>query len=157
MDAASLRDRWAGYAPREKRALVAGTLVIVATLLYAFVWFPLAQDLPRARLDAERAERRLASATAAATAAGTRATTPSRGPIDAAVRGALARNGVSAGDATLETAGTRASLTIPSIRFATLVALVDGLARSDAVHVVDATITARVEPGRVRAELALSR
>jgi len=37
------------------------------------------------------------------------------------------------------------------------VGLVDTLAREHAVHVVEATITARVEPGRVRAELALAR
>ena len=64
---------------------------------------------------------------------------------------------MSTSDAVVEVAGTRAALTIPSIRFATLVALVDTLARTEAVHVVDATIAARVEPGQVRAELTLAR
>ena len=153
---AALRDRHAALAPRERRVLVVGSIVLAAALLYALVWLPLAQDLPRARADAERAQRRLASATAAAAMASSRVTTAPRGPIDAAVRGALAKHGIAA-DATVEVAGARAALTIPSVRFATLVALVDGLARGDAVHVVDATITARVEPGLVRAELTLGR
>jgi type II secretory pathway component PulM len=151
------RDRWAVLAPRERGMLVAGAIVVVGALLYAFLWRPLVDDLPRARADAERAERRLASATASASVAASRAQSPARGPLDASIRGALARHNLSAADATLEVAGARAALTIPSIRFATLVALVDTLARSDAVHVVDATITARVEPGAVRAELTLAR
>ena len=154
---AALRDRYAALAPRERRMLLLGSAVLAAALLYALVWLPLAQDLPRARADAERAQRRLASATAAAAIASSRATVVPRGPIDAAIRGALAKHGIAAGDATVEVAGARAALTIPSVRFATLVALVDGLARGDAVHVVDATITARVEPGVVRAELTLGR
>jgi len=154
---ASLRDRYAALAPRERRMLVIGALVVAAALLYALLWLPLAQDLPRARAEAERADRRLASATAAVATAASRTTPVSRSPVDAAIRGALAKHGVATGDATLEVAGARAALTIPSIRFPTLVALIDGLARSDAVHVVDATITARVEPGLVRAELTLGR
>ena len=151
------RERWSVLAPRERAMLVAGALVVAGALLYAFAWRPLVDDLPRARADAERADRRLALATASASVAASRTQAPARGPLDASIRGALARQGLGAGDATLEVAGTRAALTIPSIRFATLVALGDALARSDAVHVVDATITARVEPGMVRAELTLAR
>ena len=51
----------------------------------------------------------------------------------------------------------RATLLLASVRFDTLIALLDALAREDAVHVVDATISARVEADRVRAELTLSR
>jgi len=151
------RDRWSVLAPRERGMLVAGAIVVVGALLYAFLWRPLVDDLPRARAEAERAERRLASATASAGIAGSRTQAPARGPLDAAIRGALARQNLGAADATLEVAGARAALTIPSIRFATLVALIDTLARNDAVNVVDATITARVEPGAVRAELTLAR
>ena len=157
MDAALWRDRWAALAPRERRFLAAGALIVAAALLYVLVWLPLVQDLPRARAEAERAQRRLASATAAVAAAATRATTPSRDPLDAALRASLARHGLGGGESSLEIVGTRATVTLPSVRFATLVALVDGLAREHAVHVVEATLTARVEPGRVRAELAVAR
>lgn len=152
-----LRDRWAALAPRERVMLAAGAIVVAAALVYAFLWRPLSDDLPRARAEADLAERRLAAATASASVAASRTQAPSRSPLDASIRGALARQGMGASDAVVEVAGTRAALTIPSIRFATLVALVDALARNEAVHVVDATIAARVEPGQVRAELTLSR
>jgi type II secretory pathway component PulM len=151
------RDRWSTLAPRERAMLALGAIVVVGGSLYAFAWRPIVDDMPRARAAAERAERRLASAAAAATVAASRAPSPARAPLDASIRGALAKHDVAAGDATLEVAGARAALTLPSIRFATLVGLVDSLARDDAVHVVDAAITARVEPGLVRAELTLSR
>jgi type II secretory pathway component PulM len=153
----AIAERWAAMSPRERALLAAGAVVVVAALLYAFAWRPLVDDLPRAKRDAERAERRLASAQAAASAAAARATPPARAPLDAAIRGALARQGLAAGDATLEIAGERAAVTLPSVRFATLVALLDTLAREDAVHAVEATLTARVEAGQVRAELSLSR
>lgn len=153
----ALRDRWATLAPRERGLLVAGAIVVAGALIYAVAWRPLADDLPRARADAERAERRLAAATASASVAGSRTQAPLRGPLDLSIRAALARQGVGTTDAVVEVAGTRAALTIPSIRFSTLVALVDTLARNEAVHVVDATIAARVEPGQVRAELTLAR
>ncbi|HET9340142.1 MAG TPA: type II secretion system protein GspM [Casimicrobiaceae bacterium] len=157
IDAAAWRDRWSALAPRERRIVVTGILIVAAALAVTLLWLPLVADLPRARAEADRAERRLASATAAVATAASRATTPSRAPLEAALRAALARHGIGSGEATLEVAGARATLTLPSLRFATLVALVDALAREDAVTVVEATITARVEPGRVRAELALSR
>ena len=142
---------------RERRVVLVGAGVVAGALLYALAWRPLLDDLPRAEREAARAERRLLAATAAASTASARATLPARAPLDAAVRGALARHGIAAGDATLDVAASRAALTLPSVPFATLVALIDTLAREDAVHVVDATITARVEAGRVRAELSLGR
>lgn len=40
--------------------------------------------------------------------------------------------------------------------FATLVRAIDDLSREDGVRVIDATLTARVDPGTVRAELAFT-
>ncbi|CAG0987138.1 hypothetical protein BURK1_02068 [Burkholderiales bacterium] len=153
----TLRARWNGLETRERRWLVAGTAVVVTALAFAYVWHPLVQDVPRAARDAERAQARLARAGAMASAAATRASTPAREPMEAAVRGALAGAGIAPVDATLVVSGARAALTLPSIRFAELAGLIDTLARERAVHVVDATIAARVEAGRVRAELSLSR
>lgn len=154
----SWRDRWAGLAARERRFVVAGVLVVGAALANVVLWRPLVDDLPRAERDAERAERRLDRVRAAALAAGTRDTAaPSREPIDVALRAALARAGIPPADATIDAGAGRVQLVLASVRFEALVALLDGLARDAAIHVVDATITARVEPGLVRAELALAR
>ncbi|HJU24423.1 MAG TPA: type II secretion system protein GspM [Casimicrobiaceae bacterium] len=46
---------------------------------------------------------------------------------------------------------------IDAAAFATLVRAIDDLSRGDGVRVVDATLTARVDPGTVRAELAFAR
>ncbi|MBK7334049.1 MAG: type II secretion system protein M [Betaproteobacteria bacterium] len=157
MEGAALRDRWSRLDARERRWLVVGAAVVAASLVYAFAWHPLVRDLPRAEREAERAQARLARAQDAVAVAATRVSTPARQPLDAAIRGSMARHGIAAADASLEIAGARAALTIPSVRFAAIVGLVDTLAREHAVHVVDATITARVEAGRVRAELSLAR
>ena len=153
----ALRDRYDQLAPRERRWLAAGALVVAGALVYAFAWQALVADRARAERDAERAESRLARTRDAAAVSGTRAPAPARQPIDAAIRDALARQGIAEADASLEITGGRAALTLPSVRFATVVGLVDALAREHAVHVVDATFVARVEPGRVRAELSLAR
>jgi type II secretory pathway component PulM len=157
MDTPAWRDRWDRLEARERRWLVVGTVVVVSALAYAFAWQPVVADLPRAGRDAERAQARWDRARAAVAIAGTRATVPAREPLDVAIRGALAKAGIAPADVTLDVSGPRAALTLPSIRFGTLVGLIDALARERAVHVVDATIVARVEPGRVRAELSLAR
>ena len=151
------RDRWNGLDARERRWLVAGSIVVTAALAYAFAWQPLVADLPRAEREAERAQARLVRAGGAVAISETRASAPARQPLEAAIRAAMARHGIAAADASLDLAGARAALTVPSIPFATVVVLVDTLAREHAVHVVDATFSARVEPGRVRAELSLAR
>lgn len=153
----ALRERWSALDVRERRFLVAGVLVVGAALANWLLWQPVVGDLPRAERDAARAELRLERARSAVLASGTRTAAPARDPVDVAIRTALSRNGIAPADATLEPGAGRATLVLPSVRFETLVALVDTLARDAAVHVVDATITARVESGRVRAELTLAR
>ncbi len=157
MATGALRERWYSLAARERRFVVLGVLVVGAALAHGVLWRPVVADLPRAEREAIRAETRLAHARAAALTGGARGEAPAREPLDGAVRAALARAGVAPADATLDSTPGRATLVLPSVRFDTLVALLDALAREAAVHVVDATIAARVEPGRVRAELTLSR
>ncbi len=157
MDMTPLRDRYERLGPRERRWLAAGAIVVAAGIAYAFAWQPLASDLPRAEREAERAQARLARAREAVAVVETRTAAPARQPIDAAIRAALAKHGIGAADATLDLAGGRVALTLPSARFAAVVGLVDTLSREHAVHVVDAALTSRVEPGRVRAELSLAR
>lgn len=154
---AALAGRGERLAPRERRVVGAGAIVVVGALAWAYAWHPLVQDLPRAKRDAERAQARLAAARESASVGGTRAAAPARAPIEAAIRSALATSGADPATASLDVSGPRAALTLPSVPFAALVGLVDALAREQAIHVVEATITARVEPGRVRAELSLAR
>ncbi len=153
----TLRERWSGLGARERRFVVAGALVVGAAIANVLLWRPIEGDLARAGRDAARAETRLERARAAALDGSTRGETPARAPLDVAIRTALARAGITAADATLEMSAGRATLLLASVRFDTLIALLDALAREGAVHVVDATISARVEADRVRAELTRSR
>lgn len=157
MAAGAFRERWRSLGARERRFVIAGTLVVGAALVNVVLWRPVATDLPRAEREAARAETRLLHARAAALAGGAQGEAPAREPLDSAIRAALARADIAPADAMLDANAGRATLVLPSVRFDTLVALIDALAREAAVHVVDATIAARVEPGRVRAELTLSR
>lgn len=157
MDNARWRERWDRLEARERVWLVAGTVVVASALAFVFAWQPVVADLTRAGRDAERAQARWDRARAAVAIAGTRATVPAREPLDVAIRGALAKAGIAPADVTLDVSGPRAALTVSSIPFGALVGLIEALARERAVHVVEAAIVARVEPGRVRAELSLAR
>ena len=69
----------------------------------------------------------------------------------------FAQRKIDPADATIVAAGGRVTLTFASIGFDTMLGLLDTLAREHAIHVVEATILPRVEPGRVRADLVLAR
>lgn len=155
MDA--LRDRWDGLSPRERAFLIAGAIIVFAALAWGLVADPLARQLPDARRDAARAAVVLEVARRDAQAASTRATTPARGPVDADLRQAFAQRKIDPADATIVAAGGRVTLTFASIGFDAMLGLLDALAREHAIHVVEATILPRVEPGQVRADLVLAR
>lgn len=153
----ALSVHWVRLAPRERTFVAAGALVLVVTLAWAAIAGPFAPDLGRSARDAERAAQRLAQARVDASAAQARRAAPAQGAADAGIRAALVQRRIGATDATVAGTASRATLTLPSVRFEELVGLVDALARDQALHVAEATILPRVEPGRVRAELVLAR
>ena len=57
----------------------------------------------------------------------------------------------------LDVKDSRATLTFTAIDFDALVGLLDTLAKADGLRVVDATLVSRIDPGTVRAEIALAR
>lgn len=153
----ALRNRWDGLSARERAFLVAGAVVVFAALAWGLVADPLARQLPDARRDAARAALALEIAQRDAQAASTRSTAPARGPVEADLRQAFAQRKIDPADATIVAAGGRVTLTFASIGFDTMLGLLDTLAREHAIHVVEAKILPRVEPGRVRADLVLAR
>jgi len=153
----ALRNRWDGLSARERAFLIAGAIVVLAALAWGIAVDPLARLVPEARRDAARAALALDLAQRDAQAASTRSTAPARGPIEADLRQAFAQGKIDPADATIVAAGGRVTLTFASIGFDTMLGLLDTLAREHAIHVVEATILPRVEPGRVRADLVLAR
>jgi type II secretory pathway component PulM len=146
--------------PAERRTVVALVLAIAAAVLWVALWVPLARDAAalklarpaRAAALAEARDRaKEASELSRATAA---APTPDpRAELDRA----LAQQGVRPAVTSLDWRDGRAQLVFAAIGYDRLIYLLDALQRDAKLRAVEATFTARVEPGIVRAELTLAR
>jgi type II secretory pathway component PulM len=150
---------WRLKAPRERRIVTALALVVVVAIGWLLVWQPLQQDVAalRAGAPAARAELAEAQRLAAEIAGLTRTPPPPAAPIaPARFEQVLAERGIPAGTAQVAWEDGRARLTLAAVRFDTLVAALDALARDFGLRAVEATLTARVDPGTVRAEIVLA-
>lgn len=155
---AGVAARWAQASRRERRLVVFAAVVVGGAAGYAWLWQPmladtarLARDLPR-----ERAVLHAAQAQSADLAALAQAAAASRGALVPVVEQTLAEHGLRPAAGGLEEAEGRVRLALAAVRFDALVPLVATLGRRG-VRVVEATLTQRVEPGQVRAELLLAR
>ena len=70
---------------------------------------------------------------------------------------AFAERGIRIPAASIDLRDNRARVVLPDVRFDTLVAAVAAVSRDDGLRPVEGTLTARVEPGTVRAELTFAR
>ena len=153
--------RWmAGKSPIERGIAVTLFVAVAAALFWVTVWQPLSRDTTALRLAGtanasalleardrvkELAELSRTSAKAAAPDA--------RADLDRVLAQLNLRTAVTSA----EWRDGRASLVFAAIGYDTLIGLIEALQRDARLRVVDATITARVEPGAVRAELTLAR
>ena len=153
--------RWLAAKTRTERRVVAAIAIAVAlTVLWAAIWQPLRRDA-----DAMRTARAMnATALAAARkmteeAAGLARASATAAPSD--TRGALdrilAQQNVRAAVTQLDWQEGRAHIVFAAVPYDTLIALLEALQRDGQLRALDATLTARVEPGLVRAELTLAR
>ena len=171
---------WDRATPRERVLLVVAVVVVVGGLFYGLAWPALARDTERTAMQLQRDRATLAYLQALrdpatgsrrgtgagdaseATPGGTGLTpngSTGSGAADArrAVEQALAARGLR-GD--LAASGGRSdavSLVLAAVPFDALVGLLADLQAAAALRVVEARITARVEPGLVRADLTLGR
>lgn len=155
-----LRDAWSHATSRERALVVLGTIVVVGALGHAFVLEPLMRDLASTDRALAAARARIAQSQQAANelaglkreAKAPRTTDPrtaaERVVTAAGLRGDLTAIGVNDG---------RVRLTFAAIDFPVLNALLEQLGRDEQLFPVEALVAARVVPGSVRAELALSR
>jgi len=155
-----LRNAWLHATSRERVLVVLGTIVVVAAFGHAFVWEPLMRDLASTDRALASAHARVTQSQQAANElAGLKreAKTPrtadpraaaERVVMAAGLRGDLTAIGINDG---------RVRLTFAAIDFPVLNALIEQLGREEQLFTVEALIAARVVPGSVRAELAVSR
>ncbi len=156
----ALAGAWDRASTRERRMLVAAILVVVAALGWSLLWQPIAADLARLERDVPREQAILAAARAQsdAIAALERAPRAMRS-ADArtVVERVLVERDLRQAVGTLDAQDGGVRITFPAVRFDDLVSTLDALARQDALRAVAVTLTGRVEPGMVRAELTLVR
>ena len=154
-------DRWrSARTPRELRVIAALAVLVVAVTAWLALWQPLQRDLAalRATVPAERGALVQARKMADEMVALARAT-PARRTSDARadLERVLAERGLRGAVTQLDWQEDRARLVFADAGVEPLVSLLDTLYRDAQLRVVDATLTARVEPGTVRAELTLAR
>lgn len=156
----AFRDFWERAAPRE-RVLVALGFAIVATFVaWTFIWQPILRDTERAHRDLRRDRAVLANARVQADEiaglAKSPATLKSSDPRSAVER-VLTERQLRAAVTALDLQDNRVKVTFAAIHFDALVGALDVLAKTEGLRAVEATLTPRVAPGTVRAELALAR
>jgi type II secretory pathway component PulM len=146
--------------PRARRGAWLTFAIVVACIVAAFVGLRLHDAIARSREDVarERALLDVARARAAESLTLARASVPARNDdLRAAVERVLTANGLRYGAVDGQRGDDAQHIVIEAAPFDALVRALDQLMREDGVRVVDASIAARIDPGTVRAELALAR
>jgi general secretion pathway protein M len=150
-------DRWSS---RERLLASAAAAVVLLAVAWAGVWQPMQEDTLRARRELQRDRAALAVARAQAVEiTGLQRGPQSQSVSDArlAVERVLGERALKPSLTSLEVKESRAYVTFAAIGFDALVSLLDALAKADGLRPVEVTLTSRVEPGTVRAEIALAR
>jgi len=152
-------DTWVRASLRERRMVVVAAIVVIGGLGWAWVWQPLVADTARLARDLprERAVLAAARAQAADIVALDKAAASPRGPLVPSIERIVAERGLRAEAGPIDEKDGRVRLTFAAVRFDALVPLLAALTEGAGVRVTDATLAQRVEPGMVRAELALAR
>ena len=153
--------RWlAGKTTGERRAVAVLLVVTAAALLWLALWQPLVRDTAAMRaVQADGAAALAAARTMADEAAGlARAgAPPASGDLRADLERALGQQGLRHALTQFDVQDGRARLVYTAIRYDALIAALETLQRAERIRIVEAALTARVEPGMVRAELTLAR
>lgn len=151
---------WQRLSMREQRFVIVAASVVAATVAWLAIWKPMTADIARLSLDVPRAQSVLAAARLQADSLLSLQRAPAapraQEPL-AAVERVLAERDLRAAATTLDTSEGRVRLTFASVRFDALPGLLAALQSTAGVRPAEATITPRVEPGLVRAELSLVR
>ena len=151
---------WDAASARERSLVGFGVLVLALAMVWVVVWQPMVADTER--LTRERARNSAvllaAHADAEELAGLQRSPASSRnGDARAAIERVLAERGLRPMLTSLEVQDGRVHATFATMRFDALVGVLDTLAKNDGIFPIEMTLTPRVDPGTLRAELTLSR
>src|SRR5437762_1033683 len=155
---AAFASQWDRASPRERRLAIAAAAVVAVALAWGLLWQPLKSDIERTREERTRISTLLAlTRMSYDEGAGLVRASPkivAVNPRDAVAR-AFADRGLRI--AGIDVRDNRVHVVLPEVRFDALVAALDALARDDGLRPVETSLTARVDPGTLRAELSFAR
>ena len=151
---------WDRMSSRDRRLAVGVAAIVVFALAWLWLWQPLQDDTQRVRRDLLRDRATLAAARAQATEIpglqrGTQ--NPTAGDPRLALERVLNERALKSSLTSLDVKDSRMYVTFSAIGFEALIGMLDALAKADGLRPVEATLTPRVEPGSVRAEITLAR
>lgn len=154
-------DRWSA---RERGLAIAAIAVVLLAAAWAWVWQPMKDDTERARRDLLRDRAVLAAArpqvaeiTGLQRVAQTQIGSQMAGDSRLAIERVLGERALKPLLTSLEVKDSRTYITFTAIGFDALVSVLDALSQADGLRPVEATLTSRIEPGSVRAEITLAR
>ena len=151
--------RWmATKSPGERRTVVLLLIFVVVAVLWSMLWVPLTRDIASLRLAHAANASALAEAREQAKEASELARTGSAATaFDARAELDRALLPLRPAVTSLEWRDERAQLVFAAISYERLVGLLEAVQQDAKLRAVEVTLTARVEPGMVRADLTLAR
>ncbi len=156
-----LVDAWHAADPARRSLLATGFVAVVLAAVLAIAWQPLTTAISRARDDVARTRVELAIArerTAETESLLRAAVTPSSAAdVRSAVTRVLGEHSLQGAPVESRSADGRFAVVVADARFDAIVNALDALARKEGIRLVEGTVTARVDPGSVRAELTFAR
>jgi len=144
----------------ERRAVTALTLIAAGALLWAALWQPLVRDTAALRIAQAGNAAALANARRMAGeigALGRASAIETPADARAGLERLLAQQNLRAATTQLEWRDGRAHIVFAAVSYDALILALEAMQREVQLRAVEATLTARVEPGLVRAELTLAR
>jgi general secretion pathway protein M len=151
---------WGLRTGRERVALVLVGSAVALALLWWLAWQPLQRDSERLGRELVQQRAMLADARRQSdeiAGLARNAPAPPAGDARAAIDSALAKQGLKPSGAIDRIEGERWRVTFDAIGFDALASLLETLQRDAGVRATEVSVTGRVEPGQVRAEVTLAR
>ena len=156
-----LVDAWHAANPERRSLFVMGGITVLLAAALAIAWQPFTAALSRARADVARTRVELAIArerTAETESLVRQAVASSRtADVRPTVTRVLGEHSLQSAPVEARSADGRFAVVVADARFDAIVNALDALARNEGIRLVEVTVTARVDPGSVRAELTFAR
>ena len=156
-----LVDAWHAANPARRSLFVLGGIAVLLAAVLAIAWQPFTAELLRAREDLARTRVELAIARerAAETESLVRQAVVSSHTTDvrSTVTRVLGEHSLQGAPVEAGSSDGRFAVVVADARFDAVVNALDALARNEGIRLIEGTVTARVDPGSVRAELTFAR